>query len=269
MERPAARMAIEAMMPQLSRRRLLQTRLGSSALGILSLSLGTCSVVAVGLTWAGLHRPMALSRSSLAVSADLPPHRGRGIAHAARRATVVLEPPAPPTQFDEGDPSGPMAFAECTVSASYRRGQPCGSGTCGYGVEEQDVGPEWKIDSEVWVFRQAYAEAFSVLLRKMGYHLPMIFQNVSVSCEEKALGALTGETCVDCIRHLTSDAYGEMGMIVPAHPDDALRGRRDAPPVEAINCLMQGKVYGGGAAGSALFCRSRERAGSPGPEQSL
>mmetsp|Transcript_22001 Transcript_22001/g.45600 ORF Transcript_22001/g.45600 Transcript_22001/m.45600 type:complete len:264 (-) Transcript_22001:46-837(-) len=172
---------------------------------------------------------------------------------------VVMEPPAPPMVAEsEGTPDA--GFAECQISAAYRRGQPCGSGKCSSGGVEH----VWTVDSEAWVFRKSYAEDFTVVMRKMGYHLPMIFQNVSVACEEMSLRDLARKTCVDCIRHLTSDAYGEMGMLVPAHPDEKLRGRKDAAPVEALNCLLQGKAFAESAPGAGLFCRSRERAGSPG-----
>lgn len=118
---------------------------------------------------------------------------------------------------------------------------------------------EWRRDYETWVFRVVYASDFDVLLRKMGYHLSMIYRNVTVQCEEMALTELIAATCADCIRHLTSSAYGELGMIVPAHPDDSIRGKRTAPALNAFRCIAEGKAYSNSAPGAALFCRTRQR----------
>lgn len=116
------------------------------------------------------------------------------------------------------------------------------------------------MDHEKWIFREVYTMEFEALLRKMGYHLPMLYRNVSISCENKGLGAMAAEQCVDCVRHLTSDHYGELGMIVPAHPDNEIRGRQDAPALNAVRCLAEGKAYSQSAPSSGLFCRTRVRA---------
>mmetsp|Transcript_149072 Transcript_149072/g.415468 ORF Transcript_149072/g.415468 Transcript_149072/m.415468 type:complete len:247 (+) Transcript_149072:39-779(+) len=177
--------------------------------------------------------------------------RGRaGNAAATRWAARVLEPPAPPSQLEE-ELSRESTFVECDISAAYRRGRPCGSDNCGA------EGAEWRASNEAWLFREVYMPDFEVLLRKLGYHLPMIYQNVTITCEEKTLRAMLKEKCADCIRHLTSDAYGELGMLIPAHPDRSMRGHRDAPLLEAFHCLTQGKAYGPSA---ALFCRTKQDA---------
>ncbi|CAE8675540.1 unnamed protein product, partial [Polarella glacialis] len=168
------------------------------------------------------------------------------------------EPPtAPPRQVEEEGGRDPSKLIECEVSAAYRRGELCGSASCKDPAAQPK--PDYRDGSEVWLFRQVYTDDFEVLLRKMGYHLPMIYRNVSISCGEKSLSDLWQESCVDCIRHLTSDAYGEMGMVVPAHPDPKLRGRSDAPDVGAAECLTQGMDYSASAPGSGLFCRTRQR----------
>lgn len=165
-------------------------------------------------------------------------------------ATLVLEPPAPPVTKAESDPR--MSFALCRVHAAYRHITPCGSGDC---TEAE----EWRQDYETWIFRKCYVGDFDVLLRKMGYHLSMIYRNVSVQCEDMSLAELVLKTCEDCIRHLTSDNYGEMGMIIPAHPDDTVRGKTTAPALDAFRCLTEGKAYSASAPGAALFCRERQR----------
>lgn len=154
-----------------------------------------------------------------------------------------MAPPAPPVVADTGPE---QQFVHCRVDAAF------GRGSRDRGVQQGDI---WRMDYETWLFREAYVDDFSVLLRKMGYHLPMIYRNVSITCSEATLGEVMREYCKDCIRHLTQDAYGELGMIVPAHPDKAVRGRRDAESILAFSCLVEGKTYGS----SPLFCRSRER----------
>eukprot|EP00439_Symbiodinium_sp_Y106_P065477 s15_g10.t1 len=168
------------------------------------------------------------------------------LAETARPAATLLEPPSAPPREDErsGDSASVL---QCEVTADFRGDAFVSGGT--------------RPGSEVWLFRRVYTNEFSQLLRKMGYHLPMIFQNVSVSCAEMSLGELWRQTCQDCIRHLTADAYGELGMIVPAHPDPDLRGRNDAPPVEATVCLLQGADYSASSPDSGLFCRTRLRSG--------
>jgi len=168
----------------------------------------------------------------------------------SREAAVTLDPPAPPETLKDAA-SDPQSFVQCTVFADKRAERTC-TDNC-----RPDAGdPEWQAGAEAWLFRQPYIAGFEMFLRKLGYHLSMIYRNVKVECEERSTGELFSEKCIDCIRHLSSDAYGELGMIVPAHPDESVRGRRDAPAVDALDCLVQGKVFNVVA---PLFCRTSER----------
>mmetsp|Transcript_32491 Transcript_32491/g.72251 ORF Transcript_32491/g.72251 Transcript_32491/m.72251 type:complete len:248 (+) Transcript_32491:144-887(+) len=169
----------------------------------------------------------------------------------ARHAISEIAEPPTTTAQDAGSPE--TSFVRCSVSASRTPGM-----SAMVTARQAGAAPEWRRVHEQWLFRELYSADFEVLLRKMGYHLSMIYQNVTIACEEMQLTAVAQATCIDCIRHLTSDAYGELGMIIPAHPDESVRGKTDAPTLNALYCLSEGKAYTESAPGAALFCREEE-----------
>eukprot|EP00971_Amphidinium_carterae_P045325 891806-Amphidinium_carterae.1 len=73
-----------------------------------------------------------------------------------------------------------------------------------------------------------------------------------MNCDEQTLAAVTISfvTALMLTNHMGRRLcgylpmlfQGELGMIIPAHPDESVRGKTDAPTLNALYCLSEGKA---------------------------